>query len=615
MTFPRIMSALPAEPFGTRGGRSFPGAAASGCTHDFTPPRIYGEAAQLFEPPPRGGKVRASVLMAGRRGTHSLDRRPHKDPKSSVDLMPRTKDTPKTGKRSGNRYRKAAAPQGAKRSPRSAASSRRRSAKSRKWTGAFFPPLAAVWLIAVVVLSGLIFWGIESSRKKSSLRVADSSPVVQPKTTAEPPPIPYQPRAKASGASSNGPTERRLAQTESQPTPSAAPKAVGAPPTDVRTDKRPQHQRSDSTAILKPGPAESEKAVQVESPREPKSVPVSKPPSVHSKLPDNASQPPSSHEARRLKALADSRATIAPIPKPPGAGENGGDTAGSGAQKPAIQNRPPKSDSPSIAAPERKGEDRTVLAALHPDAAVRDAIPKPAPPPVELKPPIGRVAIVIDDFGQDLKMAKRFLEIPLPITFAVLPHQRHSREIARLAHARGREVLLHVPMEPQGYPVVNPGRGALLLSMSDESIQKSLHTALDTSPYFKGVNNHMGSRFTENEPRMELVLGEIARRGMFFLDSHTTASSVAVPVAQKLLVPTGRRDIFLDHVQTEEFVRSQLNQLIARAKTTGSAIAIGHPYECTLKVLREDPERFSRERIAVVPCGELMTNSLRTVNR
>ncbi len=261
---------------------------------------------------------------------------------------------------------------------------------------------------------------------------------------------------------------------------------------------------------------------------------------------------------------------------------------------------------PQTLAPQK--EEQTLLAALHTDPLPRHKIPTPPPPPPPpLEPPIGRVAIVIDDFGQDLKMAKEFLDIPLPITFSVLPHQPHSKEIARLAHSRGREVLLHMPMEPRGYPQVDPGKGALLLSMNAQAIESSLRTALDTSPFFRGVNNHMGSRFTESAPAMELVLRELAQRDMFFLDSRTSASSMGVFAARKLQVPTGRRDVFLDHVQTEGFVRSQIDKLIAKAKTRGSAIAIGHPYPCTLKVLKEQAGRFAQEGIAVVPCGELMT--------
>jgi len=255
-------------------------------------------------------------------------------------------------------------------------------------------------------------------------------------------------------------------------------------------------------------------------------------------------------------------------------------------------------------------DEKTLLAALPPDPLPRHRIPTPPPPPPpHLDPPMGRVAIVIDDFGQDLKVAKEFLQIPLSITFSVLPHQAHSREIARLAHSRGREVLLHMPMEPRGYPQVNPGTGALMLSMNAQDIQSSLRAALDTSPFFRGVNNHMGSRFTESAPAMELVLNELARKDMFFLDSRTSASSMGVFAARKLQVPTGRRDVFLDHVQTEEFVRAQIDQLIARAKARGSAIAIGHPYPSTLKVLKEQAGRFAQEGIAVVPCGELMTTS------
>jgi polysaccharide deacetylase 2 family uncharacterized protein YibQ len=227
-------------------------------------------------------------------------------------------------------------------------------------------------------------------------------------------------------------------------------------------------------------------------------------------------------------------------------------------------------------------------------------------PPVAGLPPLGKVAIVIDDLGVDLKVAKDLLSIPLALTFSVMPQQSHSREISQLAHDRGREVLVHLPMEPHGYPQVNPGPGVLLRSMGGDRMRQALQNALASVPYASGVNNHMGSTFTEQAEPMKLVLTELRNRGLYFLDRYTTHDSVACDVAAQLQVQCGRRDIFLDHDPKEEFVRSQVQRLIREAKIQGTSVAIGHPHAVTLKVLQQEFARFAEERVAVVPLREVL---------
>jgi uncharacterized protein len=234
------------------------------------------------------------------------------------------------------------------------------------------------------------------------------------------------------------------------------------------------------------------------------------------------------------------------------------------------------------------------------------APPAPSPPSPAIPPPIAKVAIVIDDFGLDMHAAQRFLSIPFPITISILPHLRHSREIAELAYSQDHEVILHVPMEPKGFPKTNPGPGALLLSMSDDQIQKAVETALDSCPHLSGINNHMGSMFTEHAASMRVVLKELDRRGLYFLDSRTSPKSAGFSTARELHVPSIRRDIFLDHTDSEAFVRSQLAQLIKKARIQGSAIAIGHPHESTWKILSQSADLFLKEGIAVVPAGQLL---------
>lgn len=219
---------------------------------------------------------------------------------------------------------------------------------------------------------------------------------------------------------------------------------------------------------------------------------------------------------------------------------------------------------------------------------------------------MGRVAIVIDDFGNDLGIARQFLELPFPVTFSILPHLAHSKDIADLVARNRRDVILHLPMEPKGYPQINPGPGALLLSMSEAEISRILDRDLDSNRHALGVNNHMGSKFTEDSGKMRIVIQELQDRGLFFLDSFTTSHSVGLSLAQQNRLPTRRRDIFLDHQQSAPFIIQQLHQLIRKAKIQGSAIAIGHPHPKTLDTLRQQAGLFENEHIQVVNLSDLM---------
>jgi polysaccharide deacetylase 2 family uncharacterized protein YibQ len=272
----------------------------------------------------------------------------------------------------------------------------------------------------------------------------------------------------------------------------------------------------------------------------------------------------------------------------------------------ALKKGSPHKEAPSSSEPVRAREpepkEELIVALNSPPPQ-----PKvPAPPVPDVSPSVAKVAIVIDDCGQDLEAAKRILKIPLQITFSILPYQRHSREIAQLANSQGREVIVHVPMEPEDYPKANPGAGALLLSMSSGDIQKTLKDILESNPYATGINNHMGSRFTENAEAMGIVLSEVRDRSIYFFDSYTSPKSIGYSLAQQMNIPTGRRDVFLDHVGTEKFVRSQISQLIRKAKVQGTAIAIGHPHEYTLRVLSQEAQRFQKEGVSVVPLKTLM---------
>jgi len=221
---------------------------------------------------------------------------------------------------------------------------------------------------------------------------------------------------------------------------------------------------------------------------------------------------------------------------------------------------------------------------------------------------VPKVAIVIDDLGYDGKLARKFLKIEGPLSFSVLPHGTFSKSIARRIYDAGQELLLHLPMEPTGYPEVNPGVGALMVEMTDVEIVQTLKENLDAFPYVKGVNNHMGSKFCQDERKLRPVMLELNTRGLFFLDSRTTSKTKAYTVAQELDVPSAERNVFLDNIQNPRSIRAQLSRLIELARLRGGAIGIAHPHEVTLEVLRQEIPKLSKKGVELVPVSQLVHN-------
>jgi hypothetical protein len=219
---------------------------------------------------------------------------------------------------------------------------------------------------------------------------------------------------------------------------------------------------------------------------------------------------------------------------------------------------------------------------------------------------VSRVAIVIDDLGYDGKLARQFLKIEAPLSFSVLPHGPFSKDIARRVHRAGHDLLLHLPMEPKGYPHVNPGAGALLTAMNDEELVQVLQESLDSLPLIRGVNNHMGSKFCEYEQKLRPVMEELKNRGLFFLDSRTTSKTQAYRMAQQFKIRSAERNVFLDNIQDAHAIRGQLKRLVQLARLKGEAIGIAHPHKVTLKVLREDIPKLSKEGVEVVPVSQLV---------
>lgn len=200
-----------------------------------------------------------------------------------------------------------------------------------------------------------------------------------------------------------------------------------------------------------------------------------------------------------------------------------------------------------------------------------------------------RVALVIDDLGRSLEDLDRLRQLGVPITYAVLPFESQTPEVAAALRRRHEEILLHLPMEPASGG--DPGPGALRAGMSREQLRASTLAAIAAVPGAVGVNNHMGSALSTDAASMSAILGVLAPRGLYFLDSRTSARSVGFRVATELGVPAAERQVFLDDDPRPEAVAAQFHHLLELARSRGNAIAIGHPHPATLATLAAEVPR------------------------
>ncbi|MFO1083736.1 MAG: divergent polysaccharide deacetylase family protein [Reyranellaceae bacterium] len=253
----------------------------------------------------------------------------------------------------------------------------------------------------------------------------------------------------------------------------------------------------------------------------------------------------------------------------------------------------------------RPARSQPQVAALAPgsERATKEAWRRNALP---FRDPGGRplVAIVIDDVGLDRPRSRRAWELPGPLTMSFLPYAKDLPEQARAARAKGHELMLHLPMEPNGRN--DPGPNALLVSLSDAELRQRTNAALDSFDGYAGVNNHMGSRFTAFRPGMETVLRQFKGRGLMFLDSRTSSQSVGDQVAQEIGVPSIARHVFLDDDETLDAVRRRLAETEAVARRQGFVVAIGHPHEATLQALAEWLPGLQAKGLALAPATAVL---------
>lgn len=195
------------------------------------------------------------------------------------------------------------------------------------------------------------------------------------------------------------------------------------------------------------------------------------------------------------------------------------------------------------------------------------------------------LALIIDDIGASLAHIKPFLDLGVPMTFAVLPRLAASEESASWIHREGHEIMLHQPMEPRDRGL-SPGPGALYVGDEPTKITHTVAENISSVPFATGMNNHMGSRFTAAPKEMMETLQVVKDRGLFFVDSLTTGDSKGYKTAKTLHLPAASRDVFLDNRVEERAILRQLQQLKGIALRHGYAVGIGHPYAETSRAIR-----------------------------
>lgn len=240
----------------------------------------------------------------------------------------------------------------------------------------------------------------------------------------------------------------------------------------------------------------------------------------------------------------------------------------------------------------------------------------------------GKIAIILDDAGYSLNgSTKILLDIPVPLTFSVIPGLKYSKRVAEEAYNINKEIMLHMPMEYCNNPKMirngtatkedilcqvdrkndSPYKYALLKGMSEEEVEKQLIGAINDIPHIKGINNHMGSNATADSNLMSFCMDKIKGKGIYFIDSITSGKSIAYKTAKEKGIISGRRNVFLDNEDSVEHVSAQMNILIRLAKKRGYAIGIGHATKhSTAIVLREMAPKLKEIGIEVVPASQLV---------
>lgn len=221
--------------------------------------------------------------------------------------------------------------------------------------------------------------------------------------------------------------------------------------------------------------------------------------------------------------------------------------------------------------------------------------------------------IIIDDLGHNIQYGREIINFPDNLTFAILPKTTYAKTLARLATKNHKEVMLHLPMQSVEHHQHSPG--TLDLHMTKTEFIDQLHLNLNSVPYIRGVNNHMGSLLTRHPGHMTWLMNELDRHGgLYFVDSKTTSKSIADKIAVEYDIPHLSRDFFIDPEFNEQVMQQQFDRFIAKIKQRGYALAIAHPHPVTIAFLKKNLHRLKQQGITLLPVSKLIKR-VKKINR
>ena len=219
-------------------------------------------------------------------------------------------------------------------------------------------------------------------------------------------------------------------------------------------------------------------------------------------------------------------------------------------------------------------------------------------------------SIIIDDVGNHFEYGQQVIELPATLTIAILPRTTYAKTLARLAASNNKEVMLHLPMQSVEHHDHSPG--TLGLHMTRKEFNQQLRLNLNSVPYIRGVNNHMGSLLTRHPGHMTWLMDELSHHGgLYFIDSKTTSKSIADKIAMEYKVPSLSRDFFLDPDHKEDTLQQQFDLFIRKVNRRGFALAIAHPYPKTIAFLKAHLNELAEQGITLIPVSQL----IRTANQ
>jgi polysaccharide deacetylase 2 family uncharacterized protein YibQ len=220
-----------------------------------------------------------------------------------------------------------------------------------------------------------------------------------------------------------------------------------------------------------------------------------------------------------------------------------------------------------------------------------------------------KIAFVLDDWGYRMNNCHYLKEIKAPLTIAILPNLRHSDDIMKCASLYDKDVMLHLPLEPYHTFDAYPDYYLITTKMPQAKIESLIDDSFKKMPLIVGVNNHMGSKATEDKTLMRIIFKKIKKKGLFFMDSMTSPHhSICGELADEMKLPFAKRDVFLDNVNTREAIEKQMVELADKARRQGYAIAIGHDRKLTMQVLQDDIPLLQKQGFEIVHVKDLLRN-------